>query len=839
MDLLARADRLRVRAYDHAIAGRPATAERLFVRALGVLDTSKDVSPGANGLRSRVLMGLAFAVADQRTLDDGLGYLQQARAAALHSDDPALAPMLEIQHANMLTTFGRPSEGLDHLDAAAVDIDFLDTYNQCALLLNRSVVHLDRGDLTAAGADLARCVDLARAGEIAEMEFKARCNLGYVEFLSGDLPAALATMAAAAQLDVDVQRGVLNMDRAVVLTEAGLIREAEETLAGAEAEFARLRAFQDRAEAELARADCALIGQDAATAIRLARRAERRFRARGSDRWAAVAALTALQAEVSGGRTRRGQADDALALRAELLERGQPGQARSAGLLAAELLARSGRAARAQQLLEEIGPASGSDRIGVRIQARVVAAQVADAAGDRVSARRAINKGIAEIASHQASFGSLDLKTAAAVHGSRLSQLHLDLALADGRPGVVFDAVEKVRAISNRLPAVRPPEDERTAELLADLRGVIEGLRGLPGPDAAPLRRRRRELEREIAARSWTVAGERGQSRPASYRDVRAELAERGTRMAAFIGSHDQLSAVVVGAGRSSVVPLGPVAPIDELLSRIRADLDALALGSLPAPLRAAVTSSLTRSLAAFDARVLAPIGAGPDPLVVISGGAFAAVPWGCVPSLLGVPVNVAPSATAWLRARRAMREHPRSATPGVVAFAGPALLRAEDEAVTVGATWTGGRAVVGAEATTAALAEALGSADVVHVAAHGRHEPQNPLFSSIRMADGVLFAHDLGYAERPAAHVVLSACDLGLATIRPGDEALGLTSVLLHHGARSVIAGVARVDDDVAARTMSAYHRALAGGASAAEALASVVTAGSAPAPFVCFGAS
>ena len=85
---------------------------------------------------------------------------------------------------------------------------------------------------------------------------------------------------------------------------------------------------------------------------------------------------------------------------------------------------------------------------------------------------------------------------------------------------------------------------------------------------------------------------------------------------------------------------------------------------------------------------------------------------------------------------------------------------------------------------------------------------------------------------------MVLSACELGLATVRPGDEALGLTSVLLHLGTRCVVAGVARVGDERAAATMADYHARLAARQDCAEALAGAL-AGAEPAPFVCFGAA
>ena len=150
---------------------------------------------------------------------------------------------------------------------------------------------------------------------------------------------------------------------------------------------------------------------------------------------------------------------------------------------------------------------------------------------------------------------------------------------------------------------------------------------------------------------------------------------------------------------------------------------------------------------------------------------------------------------------------------------------------------WEHSRAVAGPAATADALGAALRSADLVHVAAHGRHEPQNPLFSSLRMADGNFFAHELARDPCRAKQVVLSACDVGLATVRPGDEALGLTSVLLMAGTRTVVASVARIADEVAHDAMVTYHRRLAAGTAPGAALAATIAAVDGAVPLVCFG--
>ena len=122
-------------------------------------------------------------------------------------------------------------------------------------------------------------------------------------------------------------------------------------------------------------------------------------------------------------------------------------------------------------------------------------------------------------------------------------------------------------------------------------------------------------------------------------------------------------------------------------------------------------------------------------------------------------------------------------------------------------------------------------------MAAHGSHEVQSPFFSSLHMADGPVFAHEL---PRPIAsqHVVLSACDVGQSEVRPGDEPLGLTAALMSLGVQSVVAPVAPVQDAVAEHAMVGYHSRLASGMSASRALAESITEHPGAGAFCLFGA-
>jgi CHAT domain-containing protein len=137
---------------------------------------------------------------------------------------------------------------------------------------------------------------------------------------------------------------------------------------------------------------------------------------------------------------------------------------------------------------------------------------------------------------------------------------------------------------------------------------------------------------------------------------------------------------------------------------------------------------------------------------------------------------------------------------------------------------------------------KAMPAGGLLHIAAHGHHESDNPLFSGVMLADGLLYGYDVAPNPALPSQVVLSSCDVGRTDDRPGGEPLGLVAALLRSGVSTVIAGTSRVSDEVAAAVMPAYHQRLQAGESPAIALAGAI-AGVAetdadPAPFTCFGA-
>lgn len=181
-----------------------------------------------------------------------------------------------------------------------------------------------------------------------------------------------------------------------------------------------------------------------------------------------------------------------------------------------------------------------------------------------------------------------------------------------------------------------------------------------------------------------------------------------------------------------------------------------------------------------------------------------------------------------------------------MVLVAGPRLDEARREVEELRRLYPSARALTGDTATVAATFEALDGAGVAHVAAHGCFRSDNPLMSSLSLADGPLTVYDLEGLHRAPLVLVLAACDSGRSEARPGDEILGLGAALFALGTRTLVASVVPVPDAATRPVMIAFHEALGAGVGPARALAraQAVTGGrpgeaswAAAAAFVCFG--
>jgi CHAT domain-containing protein/tetratricopeptide (TPR) repeat protein len=117
-------------------------------------------------------------------------------------------------------------------------------------------------------------------------------------------------------------------------------------------------------------------------------------------------------------------------------------------------------------------------------------------------------------------------------------------------------------------------------------------------------------------------------------------------------------------------------------------------------------------------------------------------------------------------------------------------------------------RVFVGPEATETVLRKEGPRARLIHIATHGCFRSDNPMFSSVKLADGYLSLHELYRLDLPAELVTLSGCGTGLSEVAAGDELLGLIRGLLCAGAQGILATLWDVRDHTTADFMAIFYR-------------------------------
>lgn len=108
-------------------------------------------------------------------------------------------------------------------------------------------------------------------------------------------------------------------------------------------------------------------------------------------------------------------------------------------------------------------------------------------------------------------------------------------------------------------------------------------------------------------------------------------------------------------------------------------------------------------------------------------------------------------------------------------------------------------------------------NASIIHIAAHGVFNPENPLASFLALADDndndgalqVREIYSLGLRQNQPL-VVLSACNTAVGGASESDDLQSLSGAFLISGARSVVASLWKVDDDATQALMTRFYENL-----------------------------
>ena len=368
--------------------------------------------------------------------------------------------------------------------------------------------------------------------------------------------------------------------------------------------------------------------------------------------------------------------------------------------------------------------------------------------------------GVRILNEHQAVLGAIELRAHAAANSEGLATIGVRLAIEDGRPRELLAHLEATRRTASLLPAARPPDDDVLADLLAGLRLVSGQQR-----EAASAGERRDELDAERLALERQI---RSHVRRAPAGDTRAEvpiseslhlLGDRALiEYANLVGT---LFAVSVVDNRAQLHELGPIDAVAADVDSCVHSLHRLNRLQGSAASRSLAAETLTAVGAALAERILpARIRRSGRPSSSSRPGSCTPCPGGVLPGLHGRAVSVTPSLTGWAIAHR--RDEPAERV-GLVA--GPGLAHATDEVRALAELHPTAAVLAGDDATADRCLDVLGRCDLAHVACHGSYRHDNPLFSTVRLADGPLTVFDLERCKSMPRTIVLSACNVAMGT--------------------------------------------------------------------------
>ncbi|MGN0063948.1 MAG: hypothetical protein ACI379_06875, partial [Nocardioides sp.] len=259
---------------------------------------------GPSELRARMLVTLALTELHLHGLDRALARLAEARAQGVESGSAYAAALAHIQEGTVLMHVGEWDRGLAALRAVRL-ADLRLPLERLAVQLNRGLAEVTRLELEPGRRDLLAALELSLEQDWPEMVFKARHNLGCLEYFAGNLPAAIGLMRAADAMDVEVERVHARHDLARVLLEAGLLSQAVALLEEAAATARTRRQRIDEGEIQLDLARAHLLRGEPAAASSAARAAARAFGARDATSRARSAELIRAAIDLNrGARTR-------------------------------------------------------------------------------------------------------------------------------------------------------------------------------------------------------------------------------------------------------------------------------------------------------------------------------------------------------------------------------------------------------------------------------------------------------------------------------------------------------------------------------------------------------
>jgi len=806
-----------------------------------------------------------FALARLGRYDEAIACGLRARDVFLSYDNMLEAGKIELNLGNIYHRRDRYGEAEQFYLAArerfaAIGDEKLLTYTDNGLANILSMQHHFRGAARLYEQALARAEATGLEVTRAEIE----CNLGNLELFQGRYDRALDYLEQSrrryAALNMPHESAIAEQELADAYLELNLTPEASAIYSQVIATFAELgmRAELSRALLNDGRA-CLALGRFDLARVRLAE-AHDLYIAEGNTTGAALVTLAEAQLAYAEGDY---IAVQWAAARAEgpLAEAGIWGRLLVACWLRGESARLLGGHAMARSLIEAtLRDAEQRHVPQVAQLCHTSLGLIAAAEGDLAAAEAAFKRAVELIETMRAQLPADEFRTAFAADKLMPYTELVRLCLNDGGAGRIREALgyierERSRALLDMLGgAVRSPlspRDPFEANLVARLSELRQELnwfygqinrppdsdapRGAPAMNALYGAIHERETEvSQIRRQLQQRSSHNGNGAQAPLAQVEAlDVAwlqhELGpdTALVEYFALDEELLAFIVTHQQVELVRgLGSEQEVATSLEQFRFQIGTLRYGATRLQSYIGqLTARVQHHLSRLYALLLRPLEQhlGARRLIVVPHRALHYLPFhalydGTAYVIERREISYAPSASMLRYCRPRSPEALNHAV--LLGVADEQMPRVRDEVAALAPLFSSATVLMDDQATVAALRAQATAADVLHLACHGQFRPDNPLFSSLRLADGWLTVRDAYALDLKCGLVTLSACETGVSAVAPGDELIGLARGFFSAGASSLLVSLWTVDDATTATLMGSFYTRLRAGERPAAAL-------------------
>ncbi len=675
---------------------------------------------------------------------------------------------------------------------------------------------------------------------------QADYNIAYLYYLRGDYSKALellrGTRESCRKNGDTYHMGLCDLDRSEIFLELNLIDEAAEMAESSVGHFERLGMGFEFARSLTNLAIAVNAQGDSNRALELFARARDVALGENNRVWPHLIDL--YLAIVLLGQQEIAKARDLAASAAEFFQSAHMPSKHVLSLLlltrthleAGEIEQSTLRCEQALSVLEHL------DSPMLLYQARFIRGQIFEALTEAQSAYESYRQARAALEMLRSSLQRDELKMGLMKNRlevySRLIQLCLERGSGEVAAEEAFSYIEAAKSrtlrdliLGEAQPAVAPPGsevDDQVRSLRKDLNWYYHRIEreqlsqdGISIQNLEALKRQASKCEHDLlrllleAPASASVATTLRRSTAPTLDEIRSALGSNAALLEYFaIG--DQVSVAVVTAKTVKIVSVARTAALASRLRMLQFQFSKFRLGpEYVSRFKQSLIRAVQAHLRELYENLFAPVAnlLHAQDLVIVPFGPLHSLPFHALFDgrnylIDSFTISYAPSASIFVHSHREME--PRAGRSLILGVDNPEMPSVRQEIQAVAAVTPEPHLLFGPEATEGALRQYGYDSRLIHIASHGHFRQDNPMFSSIQLADSSVNLYDLYHLNLPVDLLTLSGCVTGLNAVADGDELLGLTRGLLYAGARSLLLSLWDVDDRSTSDFMKIFYTQL-----------------------------